>query len=160
MTREDFPLLGSWLARPHVQKWWKETGELEEVERKYGPHIDGTDPTLLFLAEVGGAPIGMLQSYWVDDYPGHAESVGLPGAAGVDLFIGELAYLGRGNGPAMLRAFVERILPVWYPGATGVVADRGITNLASIRAFEKAGFRRGEIVDGEDGLEQLMIFGN
>jgi len=157
MTREDFPRLGSWLARPHVQRWWKETGAPDEVERKYGPHIDGADPTRMFVAEVDGVPIGMLQTYWVDDYPEHAESVGLPGAVGVDLFIGEPDYLGRGYGPAMLRAFLSTVVPGFYSGATGAVADPSASNGTSIRAFEKAGFRKGRIVEGEDGLEQLMV---
>lgn len=57
----------------------------------------------------------------------------------------------------MIVRFVEDIIRVRYPTATGVVADPEIANAASIRAFEKAGFGRGRIVDGEFGDEQLMV---
>jgi RimJ/RimL family protein N-acetyltransferase len=57
----------------------------------------------------------------------------------------------------MLKAFVERVGLERYPRATQVVADPGVDNPASIRAFEKAGFYKGNVVDGEDGPEQLMM---
>jgi RimJ/RimL family protein N-acetyltransferase len=79
-------------------------------------------------------------------------------AVGVDLLIGEPDYIGRGLGPEMLRTFIREVLPFHYPTAVTVVADPVLENSASIRAFEKASFVRGQIVPAEDGgLEQLMI---
>ena len=132
LGRDDFPQLADWLARPHVHKWWKEPFDLAAIEEKYEPRVDDADPTDLYLVEADGVAIGMLQSYWVDDYAesGHASAMGFPGSVGVDLFIGEENYIGKGYGPAMLRAFLSDLLPVRYPGATGVVTDPDAANLA------------------------------
>jgi aminoglycoside 6'-N-acetyltransferase len=80
----------------------------------------------------------------------------MPGAIGGHLFIGEPDMTGRGYGTLMSAAFIEDVVRPAYPDATGVVADPEVANLASIRAFEKAGFVRGEIVPGEHGPEQIM----
>lgn len=101
-------------------------------------------------------PIGMIQSYWVRDYPEHAESVGMPEAIGVDLFIGEPEYIGKGYGQKLLSQFIEEI-KVKYKNAVGIIADPSVNNPASIRMFEKVGFMKGDVVDDKDGKEQLMI---
>jgi aminoglycoside 6'-N-acetyltransferase len=159
VTKEDFPLLTIWLNTPHVKKWWREPTEtLDEVEKKYGGRVIGDEPTDVYFAMLRGTPIGMIQSYRVDDYPEHAESINLENAIGVDLFIGEEAYTGKGYGPLLLAQFIDKVIRTSYRDAAFVVADPEIANTVSIRAFEKAGFTKGDIVSGEHGPEQLVIF--
>ena len=157
LVRGDFPLFIRWLGAPHVSRWWKEPATVEHVESKYGPGADGKDKTAMFIVESDETPVGFIQSYKVDDYPEHAASVRLPGSIGVDLFIGEKDYVGKGYGSALLKAFISDVVPRKYPDARQVVADPSIKNLASIHAFEKAGFHKGSITNDDDGLEQLMI---
>ena len=130
---------------------------MEHVEKKYGPGADGDDKTAMFIVEDNKRPIGYVQSYWIDDYPEHAASVRVSEAIGLDLFIGEKDYIGKGYGPALLKAFLSEVVPDKYPNASRAVADPSIENNASIRAFEKAGFYKGDITNDEDGPEQLMI---
>lgn len=156
-TPDDIPRLAQWLSKPHVKRRWPGDSSPEGVAKKYGPALQGASPTTLFIVAAGAVAIGMVQSYLVDDYPDHAASVGLPGAVGIDLLIGEEAYVGKGYGSALLRLLVQTIVPARYPAATQAVADPAVDNLASIRAFEKAGFQRGAVVAGEHGPEQLMI---
>lgn len=156
LTPNDYQLFASWLAQPHVAKWWREPATVAYVEKEYGPSDDKTD---VYVVEGDGRPIGIIQSYRVEDYPEHFQSVKMPGGVGVDLFIGEPSLIGRGYGTQLLKDFAAQIVKVKYPSASGIVADPEVANLASIRAFEKAGFRKGEIVTGEEdgGPEQLMI---
>ena len=66
-------------------------------------------------------------------------------AAGIDLAIGELALLGRGLGPRVIRAFVERIVFA-DPALTACITDPRSANQRSLRAFAKAGFTRVAVV--------------
>jgi hypothetical protein len=45
LERSDFPLLQQRLAAPHVAAWWKERNDRASVEAKYGPRVDGAEPT-------------------------------------------------------------------------------------------------------------------
>src|SRR5215475_10946901 len=73
LERSDFRLLQEWLAAPHVAVWWKECLDLASVEAKYGPRVDGTEPTHVFVVEQEGRPIGWIQWYLWADYPEHAQ---------------------------------------------------------------------------------------
>jgi hypothetical protein len=56
LSRDDFPLLERWLAMPHVRAWWgTEPVAPADVERKYGPRADGTDPTRVFVIELAAS---------------------------------------------------------------------------------------------------------
>ncbi|HSW75144.1 MAG TPA: GNAT family N-acetyltransferase [Candidatus Saccharimonadales bacterium] len=159
LTKEDFELILEWLNKPHVKKWWRDQKDtLDEIEKKYGGRIEGDDPTDCYIAEIDNTPIGFIQSYPINDYPEHARSIPLDNAVGIDLFIGKEDFTGKGFGTKLLEQFVKKVLRVRYPDARFVVADPEVANVASVRAFQKAGFRKGKIVSGEHGPEQLMIF--
>jgi RimJ/RimL family protein N-acetyltransferase len=158
MTREDYPLLLEWHRRPHVLRWWTTRGTIEEIEEHYGPTIDGAEPTDHYVALLDGEPLGMVQTYLVADYPEHAATIGEgEGAAGLDLFIGEESMTGRGLGTELIQSFTEEIVFA-RPETTTVTADPDVRNTASIRAFEKAGFRSvREFVDPSDGQVHVLV---
>ena len=158
MTRDDYPLLLRWHREPHVERWWTKRTTLEEIEEHYGPTIDGTEPTRHYVALLDGEPLGMIQTYLLADYPDYAALIGEgEGAAGVDLFIGEKSLTGRGLGTEMLEQFVEEIVFA-RPGTTAVTADPDVRNEASMKAFEKAGFRSvREFVDPSDGQLHALV---
>ena len=143
LVRDDFPLLSRWLAEPHVAKWWCSPSDMAYVEQEYGPAIDGTDPTELFILQIAGQavaqPIGLFQRYLLDDYPDWAAAVGFPGAAGIDYLIGEPGLVGQGIGSRAIRAFSADVL-ARYPDANAVVAAPQQANFASWKALERAGF--------------------
>ena len=139
LERSDFPGLQRWLAEPHVSRWWGEPPDAGDIEDKYGPLIDRTDPTLVFVVTLDDLPIGMIQTYRLSDNPGYEAAVGVEDAAGVDLFIGDPDLVGIGLGTEILRVFVERIGWPTYPEARRYMAGPSIENSRSRRAFEKAG---------------------
>jgi RimJ/RimL family protein N-acetyltransferase len=140
LSRSDFPLLQEWLSAPHVAAWWHELLDLASVNAKYGPRVDGTEPTHVFIIELGGRPVGWIQWYLWSDYPDHAIQLGAElSSAGIDLAIGELAMTGLGLGPVAIREFLRQIVFA-DPSVSAVVTDPEEGNLGSLRAFQKAGF--------------------
>jgi RimJ/RimL family protein N-acetyltransferase len=158
MTREDLPLVHEWHQRPHVVRWWNVRKTFEETEAHYVPTIDGTEPTQHYLALLDGEPLGMIQTYLVSDYPDYAALIEEgEGTAGLDLFIGDEGLTGRGLGTEMIRQFVDEIVFA-QPETTACTADVDLRNTASLRAFEKAGFRAvREFVDSEDNELHMLV---
>ena len=62
--------------------------------------------------------------------------------------------LDRGHGSALIRAFADRL---FASGTPRVVIDPDPANARAIRAYEKAGFCRDQIVDTPDGVALLMV---
>lgn len=145
IARDDVVLLAGWLDREHVRRWWRD----ERAE-------DHLDPNEHFVIELDRRPVGMIQTYLVDDYPEWKAVVGdEPGFAGVDLLIGEEDAAGRGLGSQVLAAFVRDVVFA-RPETTAVVATVEEPNRRSWRAFEKAGFRHVADVE-EDGLPHRLM---
>jgi aminoglycoside 6'-N-acetyltransferase len=140
LDRSDFPLLQKWLSAPHVAAWWGDPLAVVAVDAKYGPRVDGTEPTHVFVIEHRGKPIGFIQWYRWSDYLLHASQLGAdPSSAGIDLAIGELSMLGLSLGPLVIREFLRQIV-LAGTGISAVITDPAEGNLRSLRAFEKAGF--------------------
>ncbi len=145
LRRGDLGLLAGWLAAPHVQEWWGENPDLAAVEARYGPGIDGEDPTEYFIVERDGVPFGFVQRYCFADEPGWVESLRPTGApldgAGMDYLIADVAQIGHGHGTAMLAEFVA---DTWrrYPEVSALVVDVDPANRRSWRTLERLGFER------------------
>jgi RimJ/RimL family protein N-acetyltransferase len=128
-----------------VSRWWadppRDTYPDDELD-KYRSRIrgDDADPTLLFFIRDRGRPIGFIQCYRIDDYDeyGRALDLGFP-AAGIDLFIGEPAEIGKGRGPELIRAFLRDVVFATYDVDDCVIGP-SVENASAIRAYEKAGF--------------------
>ncbi|KAB2588849.1 GNAT family N-acetyltransferase [Streptomyces arboris] len=151
LTEDDFPLLISWLERPHVARWWNHDPSIEAVRRDFGPAVRGEEPSEELLAHLGGTPFGLMQRCRLADYPEYlvevATLIDVPsGAMTIDYLIGEPQLVGRGLGPQMIRSAVQAI---WdeHPGASCVLVPVSAANRASWRALEKAGMRR--VAEGE-----------
>jgi len=143
LTRTDLPLLGRWLREPLVARWWDEPSAPEAVEARYGPCIDGDDPTALYLALAGGEPFGMVQVYAFADEPEYTAEMEtvcpVPvGALSIDYLVGDPTARGRGLGAAMIAAAVARGFAE-HPDARDVLVPVALGNEASWRALRRAG---------------------
>ena len=157
---DDLPLMQRWLATPHVDEWWHRRLDAVGMQAEYGPRIDGSEPTHVFLIEYGGQPIGWIQWYRWADYSRHAALLGAePDAAGIDLAIGEAGMLGRALGARAIRAFVETVV-FSDPTIVACVSDPETRNTRSVRAFEKAGFDvvRTVQLPGEPSSRQVVRY--
>ena len=158
LERSDFPLLQRWLAEPHVHAWWHEALDLAGLEQKYGPRIDGIEPTHVFIIEHESRPIGWIQWYRWSDYSKHAAKLQAePNAAGIDLSIGEVSVIGKGIGSSAIREFILDVVCA-ESGITAIVTDPEERNGRSCRAFEKAGFIpvRTVELEGENVCRRIM----
>lgn len=152
LQRTDFPMLSRWLRAPHVARWWADPSDLDSLETEYGPGIDGTDPTEVFVAFDDDGDFGLIQRYAYAGEPEYVEELaGLVYVAGddwsIDYLIGEIDRVGGGRGTRMIRAFVE-LLYADHPDAKRLVVPVHADNERSWRALERVGFTlvaRGEL---------------
>ncbi len=130
----ELPLIGQWLERPHVREWW---GDPARGMASIAAHID--DAAIdVFIVHHDDKPIGYIQSWDPHaeaDHPCRDQPIG---TRGIDQFIGEPEFIGRGHGSAFIRLFVARL---FADGAPRVVTDPNPSNARAIRAYTKAGFR-------------------
>jgi len=140
------PNLVRWQEGPEVAVWWgdtdKTTAQLtEKWLRRTDPTRSDYDPnTVRYIIVVDGHDIGHIQSYDLRHYPEHAAEVGIPNAAGLDIFIGEPEWRDRGVGTAVVRQFIdEKIFAI--PGIETCIIDPDPENKRAIRTYEKAGFK-------------------
>jgi hypothetical protein len=120
--------------------------------------VDGAEQTHVFLVEQDGWPIGWIQWYLWDDFKSHARQLGAElNTAGMDLAIGEVKMTGLGLDPIIIREFVRRFI-LAISNARAVIADPEQSNLRSLRAFDKAGFKMVGVVqlEGERCKRQVV----
>jgi aminoglycoside 6'-N-acetyltransferase len=149
MTAADLPMIRRWLALPHVREWWGDPAEQYELVSG-----DLNEPAMdQFIVSTGGSDFGYIQCYDLTAWnSGFGEQP--KGTRGIDLFIGEPGMLERGHGSGLIRAFVDNKLA---QGAPRMVTDPDPDNPRAIRAYEKAGFEKVDLVDTPDGIALLMV---
>lgn len=159
MTWGDLPILARWLGADHVRRWWHDTEpDREHVEARYGPRIDGTTPTRMWVVDRNGQSIGFVQDYRIRDHPGFALLTPDPDAVGVDYAIGEPAWVGRGLGVRILWTWMQHARHR-FSDATAYFAAPDHRNTASLRILDKAGFAQGTWFDEpqRDGGVETMV---
>lgn len=162
LRRDDYPLLARWFTAEHVAPWWREEADLAAIEKRYGPTIDGADPTEVFVVDLEGAATGLVQWYRVADNPVWRDALAPSGygdetAASIDYLIGDAALIGKGLGPRIIEQFLTEVWPR-YPEISAIVTSTSQDNPRSWRALERVGFRRvwaGEIVSDDPSDEGL-----
>jgi aminoglycoside 6'-N-acetyltransferase len=165
LERSDFTQLAQWLAAPHVARWWRQGHDPADVEAEYGPAVDGEDPTEVFVVELDGRSIGLIQRYRLDDNAqwtlALAPSTAPSDAVGIDYLIGPEHLIGRGLGGRVIAGFV---IDTWsrYPDLSAIVVAVQQANRRSW-ALEKAGFDRiwaGTLASddpGDDGPSYIFV---
>jgi aminoglycoside 6'-N-acetyltransferase len=144
LTRADLPDVVTWQRQPYVARWWQdEAVDVEAAERHYGPALDGTDPTRMWVVELNGRSVGLLQDYSIGDHPDWALLTARPDAVGFDYLLGDPAWVGRGVGTRVLWQYLRDVVRPHYPHAAEFFAAPDHRNVASLRVLDKLGFTRG-----------------
>lgn len=152
----DLPLLFKWLNTQHVVEWYeKKTTTFDEIKVKYMPRITGAEPTKPFLIVADQVPIGYIQEYYVNDDPELKPYVNGK-FIGLDLFIGDPTYLGRGLGTQILREFLKQVV-FQEKEIEGCLVDPSPNNPRMIRANEKVGFKYLTTTIGPDPKYLMII---
>jgi aminoglycoside 6'-N-acetyltransferase len=101
----------------------------EDIEEDVGEAFVGTDTG--FVIEVGGEVVGAIQFHEEDD-PMYRH-------AGMDIFLAT-SWHGQGLGTEAIRVLARHLFE--DRGHHRLTIDPAADNVAAIRAYEKAGFRR------------------
>jgi aminoglycoside 6'-N-acetyltransferase len=133
-TPDDVPHLERWHRQPHAifadpnDEWrWA-----DEVAR----HLPWRE---LFIAEVGGRPVGFLQVIDPEVEESHYWGDVPSGLRAIDISIGEADDFGRGFGTAMMKRAIEHCFA--SPEVTAILVDPLAANVRARRFYERLGFR-------------------
>jgi aminoglycoside 6'-N-acetyltransferase len=151
MTAADLPLVKGWLETPAVRQWWVDA----DGRPSDPPQEDDLDDqhVAMWIVSHDDDPFAFIQDYDPHAWTGHHFGHLPPGSRGIDQFIGEPGMIGRGHGSAFIRAHCDALLS---GGAPAIGTDPHPRNARAIRAYEKAGFLRGEQRETAWGFCLLM----
>jgi aminoglycoside 6'-N-acetyltransferase len=149
VTPADRPMLAGWIARPHWQRWW---GPAEEEAA--GIAAGATPDFGPFVFTLDGRDAGYIQWWRPTDEVEIPVDAPPETTRGIDMSIADPADLGRGIGPRVLRAFVDRLAA---EGVIRFVIDPSPDNAAARRAYAKAGFVEAARGSHADGPYVLMV---
>lgn len=142
LLASDLKLMHKWLNQDFVCQWygWGDYA-YQDIVLKYNPRIDGQVPTVPYLILLSDLPIGYIQTYRLSDHPEYNKYVGgEEHSAGLDLFIGERAYLHKGYGSLVLIKFLEQVV-FSDDRLNSCIVGPEPANFAAIKCYEKVGFR-------------------
>jgi RimJ/RimL family protein N-acetyltransferase len=161
LSKSDFPLLLKWLETPHVKAWWDQEvhWRLELVYKKYGDYVEGyklengvKKSIRAYIISVDSVPVGYIQIYNAYDFRRSKPLKGLPKNLGAfDIFIGEESSLRQGFASLAIKILFENFIDAWGY----IFSDPDSKNIAAIRAYEKAGFKK--IAEYPDTGETWML---
>jgi aminoglycoside 6'-N-acetyltransferase len=159
LAHADLPTMHRWLNNGAAFEWYglKPT-TLDEIVAEYTPKFEQTEPVFGFVIVIDGRDAGYIQWYLIRDHPDYARQMEVPDdSAGIDLFIGEDAFLHRGLGAETLRSFLRDI--VFVDDRVGrCIIGPDERNAIAIRAYEKAGFHylKTVVIEDEPYPEYLL----
>lgn len=147
------PLLRQWLKEPHVSEFWQETEDEAEFRQKFLNQLPerGVFP---FIISLESTPIGYIQYYEARKVGGGWWPTAKEGTFGIDQFIGEPTFIGRGFGTRIIRQFMQELFQ--KPNVVEIITDPEPRNKRAIRAYEKAGFRSVGEIETPGGKALLM----
>jgi RimJ/RimL family protein N-acetyltransferase len=153
VTTDDLPRIERWLHADHMRRTWGDPDENMRLLRN-GP----ANHHWRALIEADGRAVGLV--LWQHPTRQELDEAGLidipETVIDIDIMIGERGDVGKGVGSAAIRLVAERALS--DPAVPFVIAAVLVDNLASQRAFAKAGFRNDrEFDDVPSGRCVLML---
>lgn len=153
VTNDDLPLIEQWLHADHVRSTWGDPDANIRLLR-HSP----AKGNWRAIIEANGRRVGLV--LWQHPTRQELDEAGLidipESVIDIDIMIGERKETGRGVGTAAIRLVAEAALS--DPAVPFVVAATLLDNLASQRAFAKAGFRNDrEFDDVPSGRCVLMV---
>ena len=151
----DVELVHAWMNDPEVARFW-ELGVPAGRIAAYLCEQIGSAHSTPYIGELDGAPMSYWELYRADLDPLARHYPARRGDAGVHLLLGSTGFRGRGLGTRLLATVAGWQLAA-DPAATRVVAEPDVHNERSIRAFERAGFRRVTDIDLPDKRAALMV---
>lgn len=145
----DFPLIGTWLHKEYIKKWYGDPEEwLAEIRNESGEFSWLNHYIVMYKS----TPIGFCQYYDCAQTPEGFEWENEPqGTFAIDYLIGEEQYLKKGLGSGIIQFLCRQISSQENP--VQFVADPVPENFDSIKLLEKNGFT----LDEATGLYKMSV---
>lgn len=158
LNQTHFGKVHEWFNKLHVQAFYSlRPWTLEEVYKKLMPYLQGEKQIKCFIIYQGTHPFGYIQSYPIKENPWENQDLPekiIKEAAGIDLFIGEEDYLGKGLGSEIISQFLEKHI---WPFFRYCLADTDVRNKASLGLFYKCGFIEHKKIFFKNALNQQVF---
>ncbi len=135
----DLARVHAWMSAAHVSARWNQAWPVERWRAELAGQLAG-ERSRPCLVALDGEPLAYVEIYRAVRDRLAAHYPVRPHDLGVHIAIGDAARCGRGLGSALLRAVADGLLAA-DPACTRVVAEPDETNVASVGAFGRAGFR-------------------
>lgn len=150
-----FDKICEWFNKPHVQEFYSlRSWTMDEVTQKLIPYLESTSKVHAYICCISEKPIGYIQYYKLKNYnfpdQGFPEDV-VTKTAGIDLFIGEEEYLGKGIADCVLELFLQTYI---WPRFQYCIVDPDIRNKRSIHFFTKHRFTCHKTICMKDALQR------
>lgn len=144
-TDTDYLLMMMWLNNSEVRAWYgydnfPQPPTLDDIKRKYRKKIlnaDNENPNIILIDQ---SPVGYIQYYETTEYL-NEENV-----YGIDLFIGNDEYRGKGYGKKILNKIASYIFH--NKEVNKIIIDPEVKNKRAIKCYLNAGFKKLKEVDG------------
>lgn len=142
LTPQYFMLLFNWFQQDYIAQLWVEPKEWQEFEKSWQEKIKQPG-VFKFLAYIDQEPVAYIHYFRVNDtdrsyFPG----VDIPQhSIGLDLFIGNPAYLNKGLGAQLIKEFIQFVQTL-EPQCTTIIIDPAPDNIRAIKCYEKVGFKK------------------
>ncbi len=139
-------MIRDWLSQPHIGGWWGD-GWVETKLMDEDLFSGKTDMRIVWHVPTS-RPFAYVQDYDVRAWPA-PQYADLPeGARGLDTFLGDPDYLGKGHASGYLSA---RAAQLTTAGAPVIAVDPDPENARAIATYARAGFEGDRITPCEDG---------
>jgi acetyl CoA:N6-hydroxylysine acetyl transferase len=156
----DVTIIHQWMNDPDVAMWWDLAKSEQDVASYLQDQIE-SEHSDAFVVELDDEPVGYVEIYDVKRDRLAKYWVASTNDVGVHILIGEAKQRGRGIGAALLEGLSAWLLVSPTPStnkiAERVIAEPDATNMASVRAFQRAGFAQSEFVELPEKRAALMI---
>ena len=153
LSEKHFSFIHTWFNTPHIQAFYSlKTWTIEEVCQKLTPYIQGIGEIKSYVIDFDKIPIGYIQYYPVKKHPWENQDLTqeiIQNSAGIDFFIGDKEFIGKGFGIQILNIFLENYI---WPHYRYCLADPDIRNEASMRLFKQCGFTEYQKINSKDAL--------
>ena len=144
-TDSDYQLMAKWLSDQRILQFvYGRTNpqSLSQVQKKYKPRIIGKENVVPCIFSYQSHEIGYIQFF-----PAKAREYELDDTTeiwGLDMWIGEPEYWEKGIGSTVLRLLSDYLFK--EKAAKKLVIDPQVDNPRAVRAYEKAGFKKSQIL--------------
>ncbi|HSW73908.1 MAG TPA: GNAT family N-acetyltransferase, partial [Candidatus Limnocylindria bacterium] len=151
------PQLFAWFGNEHVFEWWPdEPNDWAKFQQHWQEKLQKPD-VAPFIVYFDALPLGYIQYYtvteqarsWLPPLPEHT--------VGIDQFIGESNYIGKGYGALLIAAFIK-FLKNEIPNVQAIIVDPNPTNTRAIKCYQKVGFAKVGEYKSPWGLVLIMRF--